>query len=110
MQQWDRLDALMFMPEASSSEPGGLIAWDIDPHFEYVHLREFHLQPNYQHQGHGRAILSAWIGQCRLLGVQGMRLKVFSENPAMALYARMGFVPMEEDGEIDRLIDMHRLF
>lgn len=107
MHQWNRLDALLFTPQQSRA---GLIAWDIDPDFTYAHLRELHVQSDHQHQGHGRHILSAWIEQCRHFNVKGMRLKVFSENPAMALYTQMGFVPMSEDSEVNGLIDMHHIF
>lgn len=54
-------------------------------------LRDLQLRPSFQRQGHG-----AWaVGEAlRLAAARGMarvQLRVYAENPARALYARLGF-------------------
>ncbi|ANF57762.1 GNAT family N-acetyltransferase [Halotalea alkalilenta] len=103
MQQWQGLDALILEHHGVAS---GVIAWDIKG--EYAYLRELHLSEAVRGQGRGRLILEAWIARRRSEGVHGLRLKVFAENPARELYARVGFDVSGGDPDIEGLLDMQR--
>lgn len=49
------------------------------------------LEPAFQHQGHGRALMQAALQAARQAGHAQVSLTVHPENPAIALYERCGF-------------------
>lgn len=103
MEQWAHMDTLIYEPDVT---PAGLIAWDIHAPTCRAHLRELHLQSDYRAQGHGRAVMQAWMDECRSVGLLGMCLKVFFDNPAMSLYRHLGFIPAHTDTDVGGLVDM----
>jgi ribosomal protein S18 acetylase RimI-like enzyme len=68
-----------------------------------LEIRDLQVEPGAQGQGIG-----SWaIGQAKLLaaerGFDAVRLRVFEENPAGALYARLGF---EREASVDGKVQM----
>ena len=55
------------------------------------YIRDLQIEPSWQHQGLGAQATNYAIEIARNAGFQRLRLRVFCENPAVALYARMGF-------------------
>lgn len=49
------------------------------------------LEPRFQHQGHGRALMLAALAAAREAGYRQVSLTVHPENPAQAMYERCGF-------------------
>jgi ribosomal protein S18 acetylase RimI-like enzyme len=50
------------------------------------------LEPQFQHQGHGRPLMEAALAAARAAGYSQVSLTVHPENPAIAMYERCGFV------------------
>ncbi|WP_245696503.1 GNAT family N-acetyltransferase [Onishia taeanensis] len=55
------------------------------------YIRDLQIEPSWQHQGLGTRAINFAIEIARNAGAQRLRLRVFCENPAVALYERMGF-------------------
>jgi ribosomal protein S18 acetylase RimI-like enzyme len=53
------------------------------------------LEPAYQHQGHGRALLQAALAAAGSAGYRRVSLTVHPQNPARRLYERCGFRTVE---------------
>ncbi|WP_353506730.1 GNAT family N-acetyltransferase [Variovorax sp. J31P179] len=79
-----------------NGEFGGFVWLQKSP--ESTMLRLICLDPRYQRSGIGSRLLMALVARVRRL-----RLKVFKTNPAVALYGRLGFVPVAED---DHMVEM----
>lgn len=56
------------------------------------------VQPGWRHHGVGRSLLSSLHQEARALGITQLSLSVESDNPALRLYERLGYVPMTEAG------------
>jgi ribosomal protein S18 acetylase RimI-like enzyme len=68
-----------------------VIDWNTDG---LSHCVDIALNPGTQGKGVGTKLLLAWVRECRLLK-RGASLQVLSDNPAIALYKRLGFVGTE---------------
>jgi len=55
------------------------------------YIRDLQIEPSWQHQGLGSRAINFAIKVARCAGTPRLRLCVFCENPAVALYERMGF-------------------
>jgi len=67
---------------------GGL--W-VEEFEEYHQLREIQLWPDFRNLGFGTRLVKEEIRKARLAG-RKLRLRVLIQNPAVALYKRLGFV------------------
>ncbi|MCX7564207.1 GNAT family N-acetyltransferase [Xanthomonadaceae bacterium XH05] len=83
---WTELDNLMILAEG---QVVGLLR--LLPEQDALGLRDLQILPAYQ----GRGIGTWAVEQVQALaverGYQGVQLRVYRENPALALYARLGF-------------------
>lgn len=76
--------------------PVGRIVLDVDA--ERVHVVDVALMPEHQGSGLGTALLGDTVARARAIGVP-VQLMVRAENHrARALYARLGFVVLSDDG------------
>lgn len=66
-------------------------------------IRDLQLYPDFRKQGIGTQALDVLENMARLRGCHLLRLSVFKENPACALYLRRGFSPVEEENAVLRL-------
>lgn len=57
-------------------------------------LRDLQILPEHQHQGIGSWAVQQAQAIAALRGFRGLKLRVYEENPAKALYARLGFRPV----------------
>ncbi|SEO65715.1 GNAT family N-acetyltransferase [Aquisalimonas asiatica] len=55
------------------------------------YIRDLQVDPDWQHQGLGSQALRYTANLAQKSGFKLLRLRVFSENPAVGLYKRMGF-------------------
>jgi ribosomal protein S18 acetylase RimI-like enzyme len=53
------------------------------------------LEPEFQHQGHGRPLMLETLRQAALAGYRQVSLTVHPDNPAQHLYERCGFAKVE---------------
>lgn len=54
--------------------------------------------PHARGQGAGTALLLALVDNARQQGMRGLSLSVERDNPAVALYRRVGFLPVQDTG------------
>ena len=72
--------------------------------FEAYHqLREIQLWPDFRHMGFGTRLIEEEIRKAGLAGRQ-LRLRVLIQNPAVALYKRLGFVIAETTTEQHHMV------
>ena len=57
-------------------------------------LRDLQILPEYQRQGIGSWAVQQAQALAELRGFRSLKLRVYEENPAKALYARLGFRPV----------------
>ncbi|MBW8366938.1 MAG: GNAT family N-acetyltransferase [Arenimonas sp.] len=57
-------------------------------------LRDLQILPEYQHQGIGSWAVQQAKAMAESRSFRGLKLRVYEENPATALYARLGFRPV----------------
>ncbi len=60
-------------------------------------LRDLQLRPSFQRQGHGAWAVREALRLAAARGMARVQLRVYAENPARALYARLGFVETSTD-------------
>jgi ribosomal protein S18 acetylase RimI-like enzyme len=61
------------------------------PEGEALAIRDLQIDPRFQGKGIGTWAIVQVKGMARARGYNVLRLRVYPENPAMALYARLGF-------------------
>ena len=66
-------------------------------------IRDLQLRPDAQRRGHGTWAIAQARRMARARGARVLRLRVYADNPAARLYARMGFVVHDE---IDGVLHM----
>ena len=59
---------------------------------EALYIRDLQVEPQYQNGGVGTQAIKWAKEYANQLGMTQLRLRVFPENPAKALYIRLGFV------------------
>ncbi|WJF89240.1 GNAT family N-acetyltransferase [Paraburkholderia bonniea] len=59
-----------------------------------LHIRDLQIAPVYRRQGVGTWLLHVAHQWARERGLQTLQLRVFVDNPAAALYRRMGYRPV----------------
>ncbi|WP_192034603.1 GNAT family N-acetyltransferase [Halomonas sp. YLGW01] len=64
------------------------------------YIRDLQVQPGWQNRGVGSQAVSFANGIAREAGVRLLRLCVFSMNPAVALYERLGFRICKTEGAV----------
>jgi GNAT superfamily N-acetyltransferase len=64
---------------------------------EQLRVVDVALLPEYRGSGLGTALLRALQAEAKEAG-KPLRLRVLKTNPAARLYARLGFVPLDDDG------------
>lgn len=62
------------------------------------YIRDLQIAPNWQHKGVGSQAINFAIAVAQEAGFQLLRLCVFSANPAVALYERLGFRICKTEG------------
>ncbi|MDR9752535.1 GNAT family N-acetyltransferase [Pseudomonas sp. SZMC_28357] len=62
-----------------------------------VYIRELQVQEQYRGQGAGAWVIEAVVARTCELRRSALRLTVFKNNPAQALYRRSGFVVVGDD-------------
>ena len=65
-----------------------------------TYLRDIQLSSEYQGKGIGAQCLTLAIEHAKHRGSSYLRLRVFSENPAISLYQKLGFVVISEENEL----------
>ncbi|GLQ76466.1 GNAT family N-acetyltransferase [Vibrio penaeicida] len=65
-----------------------------------TYLRDFQIEAEYQGKGIGAQSLTLAIEHAKHRGSSYLRLRVFSENPAISLYQKLGFVVISEENEL----------
>lgn len=82
----------IYVINSSFDEAYNSASWHCpDSNFRILH--RIVVNPEFQHQGIGRAVMLHLIEDLKNLGVESLRLDVFSENPySQAMYDRLGFV------------------
>ncbi|MGM0826364.1 MAG: GNAT family N-acetyltransferase [Pseudomonadota bacterium] len=83
---WSELDSYELVINACQV---GLLCINHDENAYYI--RELQIDPQWQRQGLGEAAIRFVMEIARRAGIPLLRLRVFSINPAVALYERMGF-------------------
>ena len=72
----------------------GYLFYAIDPATHSAFIKDFHVLPPYQSQGHGTAALAAMEAQLIPQGITQIRLRVAAKNQAAhRLYTKLGFFP-----------------
>lgn len=84
--QWGDLDSYELVINASRV---GLLCINHDANAYYI--RELQIAPEWQRQGLGTTAIRYTMEIAQQAGIRLIRLRVFSINPATALYERMGF-------------------
>ncbi len=97
-QQWRELESYELVVNAT---PVGVLCLQQE-HSAY-HIRELQIAPSWQRQGLGTAALHFAEAHARQAGIHWLRLRVFSINPAMALYERMGFRVLTTEGGVQAM-------
>jgi GNAT superfamily N-acetyltransferase len=93
---------------AEDEGPVGAAWWRLfspdDPGYGFVDKWTPELSVGVVHTARGRGVgtmlLEALIDEARLRGLRALSLSVEPENPAVALYKRLGFVTVEQIGSI----------
>ena len=62
------------------------------------YIRDLQIVPNWQRKGLGAQAINFAIAVAQKAGFQSLRLRVFSTNPAVALYERLGFRICKTEG------------
>lgn len=66
-----------------------------------LEIRDLQLLPSHRNQGIGSWAITQAMSEAAARGIGVLRLRVFAENPAMRLYARLGFkVDAIDDGKV----------
>ena len=69
-------------------------------------LRDLQIRPEQQNRGIGSWAVQQAQAMAALRGFRGLKLRVYEENPAKALYARLGFRPVSTiDGTVHLVWD-----
>ena len=71
----------------------------IDDEGAALHVRDVHVIPTFRNRGAGTFALRAAYEFARRRGYRMLQLRVFVDNPAIALYTRLGFRLTNSDGE-----------
>lgn len=81
-----------------AEEPGyGFVSPDAPEVGLWVH-------PDHRRRGHGWALMSALVGEARRRGYRGLSLSVEAFNPAVGLYASLGFRTVGLGGESETML------
>lgn len=64
-----------------------------------LEIRDLQLLPAHQRHGVGSWAVAQTVSEASRRGIGALRLRVFEENPAMRLYARLGFRTDAIDGD-----------
>jgi ribosomal protein S18 acetylase RimI-like enzyme len=72
--------------------PAGIGLASVDAHTPQLGIA---LEPQFQHQGHGRPLMLETLKAAALSGYRQVSLTVHPENPAQHLYERCGFRKVE---------------
>lgn len=97
-QQWRELESYELVVNAT---PVGVLC--LQQEDSAYHIRELQIAPSWQRQGLGTAALHFAEARARQAGIPRLRLRVFSINPAMALYERMGFRVLTTEGGVQAM-------
>lgn len=68
-----------------------------------VYLRDLQIDAHHQNKGAGAATIHFAKQYCQQAAKSELRLRVFSDNPAKALYERLGFVTVGTDDSLIRM-------
>ena len=72
----------------------GYLFYTTDPATNSAFIKDFHVLPPYQSQGHGTAALAALVAELKPQGITQLRLRVAAKNAAAhRLYTKLGFFP-----------------
>jgi ribosomal protein S18 acetylase RimI-like enzyme len=71
---------------------------------DVLEIRDLQVEPGAQRRGIGRWAIGAALAIARRRGIGQLRLRVFADNPARALYARLGFEVDVESAGVLQLI------
>ena len=72
----------------------GYLFYAIDLTSQSAFIKDFHILPPYQSQGHGTAAIAALIALLKPQGITQLRLRVAAKNAAAhRLYTKLGFFP-----------------
>ena len=72
----------------------------LDRRQDELRLIDIAIAPDFRGQGLGTALLKELLEECRKMNLPA-RIHVEKNNPAMNLYARVGFKPVEDQGVYD---------
>ncbi|MGO1296340.1 MAG: GNAT family N-acetyltransferase [Vibrio sp.] len=70
---------------------------------EAIYIRDLQISEHYQNQGVGSATIEFAKRYCQQAAKSELRLRVFANNPAKALYERVGFVVVGRDDSLVRM-------
>ncbi|MDR5886404.1 MULTISPECIES: GNAT family N-acetyltransferase [Halomonadaceae] len=90
---WDEFDSYALVVNAC---PVGLLCLNREAGAYYI--RELQIDQKWQRQGLGTAAIRYAMAIAQQANVDLLRLRVFSINPATALYERMGFRILKTEG------------
>lgn len=96
-------DAYRCHPSQVICADGGDIGWlQVSRSETGLHLHQVHLVRHYRNRGIGSRLIRAIMARAEADGVP-LTLNVVRGNPAIALYLRLGFRAVAEDGELLRM-------
>ncbi|MCU7555320.1 GNAT family N-acetyltransferase [Alteromonas sp. ASW11-19] len=87
-----RFDLAHLIYDTAINKPVGFIKFDTRS--RPVSILQLQISPDYQNKGYGRMLLTSLLDRHAAAGVT---LSVLRQNPALALYLRLGFVIYDED-------------
>lgn len=72
----------------------GYLFYATDANSQFAFIKDFHVLPPHQGQGHGTAAMTALVGMLKPQGIIQIRLRVAAKNEAAhRLYTKLGFFP-----------------
>lgn len=84
--------------------PIGVLRIDVEG--EALHVRDIHIVSTHRNLGAGSFMLNQVREIARLRGLHLLRLRVFVDNPAGALYRRLGFRTVGEERHLGPILRM----
>lgn len=75
----------------------GFLTLEVEPESDELYIHDLQLEKNYQRQGIGSQVLALVEQFARRRDVRHLRLSVFIDSPAQALYCGRGFVIVNQN-------------